>query len=93
MWSRRRSEALPAPSPLIRHQSDLTERDWKNTVQGLGKTLLTKFKEFIFSGFHSQISHILHSHVNKRIPVSANNFLKTTDNSYPSGFAAVEVNF
>ena len=69
-------------------QGDLTERDWKNTLQGLGKTLLTIFKEFIISGFHSQISYILHSHVNKRIPVSANNFLKTTDNSYPSGFAA-----
>ena len=65
----------------------------ENTVQGLGKTLLTKFKEFILSGFHSQISRILHSYVNKRIPVSANNFSKTTDNSYPSGFAAIEVNF
>ena len=28
--------AFPAPSPAIRHRSELTERDWENTVQGPG---------------------------------------------------------
>ena len=28
---------FPARSPRMRHRSELTEKDWKNTVQGLGK--------------------------------------------------------
>ena len=28
---------FPARSPRIRHRNELTERDWENTVQGLGK--------------------------------------------------------
>ena len=32
--------AFPARSPPIRHRSELTERDWENTVQGLRKLKL-----------------------------------------------------
>ena len=28
---------FPARSPRIRHRNELTERDWENAVQGLGK--------------------------------------------------------
>ena len=29
----------PVHSPRIRHRSELTEREWKNAVEGLGKTI------------------------------------------------------
>ena len=29
---------FPARSPRIRHRNELTERDWENAVQGLGKS-------------------------------------------------------
>ena len=29
--------AFPARSPRIRHRNELTEKDWENAVQGLGK--------------------------------------------------------
>ena len=36
---RREMKMFPAHSPRIRHRSELTERDWKNAVKGLGKHL------------------------------------------------------
>ena len=33
------SEMFPARLPRIRHRSELTERDWENAVQGLGKLI------------------------------------------------------
>ena len=32
---------FPARSPRIRHRNELTERDWENAVQGLGKEDIT----------------------------------------------------
>ena len=32
---------FPARSPRIRHRNELTERDWENAVQGLGKAVST----------------------------------------------------
>ena len=32
-----RGWAFPACSPRIRHRNELTEMDWENAVQGLGK--------------------------------------------------------
>ena len=34
---KRKCEAFSARSTRIRHRSELTERDWENAVQGLGK--------------------------------------------------------
>ena len=31
-------QAFPDRSPRVRHPSELTEKDWENAVQGLGKT-------------------------------------------------------
>ena len=36
-WSMRICEAFPARSPRMRHRNELTESDWENAVQGLGK--------------------------------------------------------
>ena len=40
-WSKRKWEAVSHPFVRIRHRSGLTERDWENAVQGLGKSLTT----------------------------------------------------
>ena len=37
--------AFPARSPRIRQRNELTDRDWENTVQGLGN-LNTTFRSF-----------------------------------------------
>ena len=45
---------LPARSPRIRHRSELTERDWENAEQGLGKiksTFLISFYHWLKSQF------------------------------------------
>ena len=34
--------AFPARSPRIRHRNKLTERDWENAVQGLGKVYVIR---------------------------------------------------
>ena len=43
-WSMRKCEfVFPSRSPRIRHRNELTERDWENAVQGLGKALILGF--------------------------------------------------
>ena len=44
-WSDRKCEenVFPDRSPRIRHRNELTERDWENAVQGLGKFKITSF--------------------------------------------------
>ena len=37
-----RKNVFPALSPRIRHRNELTERDWENVVQGLGKLETSK---------------------------------------------------
>ena len=48
-WSMRKCEAFPVPSPRIRHRNELTERDWENAIQGLGKIYTSTLRLSIYS--------------------------------------------
>lgn len=81
--------------------------DFKRAVTLFALSLNMVLKGFIniysttFPGLSNKIQgvhflrHIFfcHSHANKRIPVSANNFRKTTDNSYSFSFPAQKIMF
>ena len=63
-WSRGPIENVrPDRSPRIRRRNELTERDWENAVQGLGKKRLT-----LHCGLYSVSGNYLSSYM-KYLPI------------------------